>query len=140
MKKKVYSESEKVNADHRSYFYYADKKDNAEVEEAIRAAAKFGYGFRKIYSRLRREGKAWNHKKVYRVYKSMHYKKRSKLKKRLPARNKNPLVMPKEPNETWPMDFVSDRIECGRQFRVLNIIADTSKIAVAQRKLQRGCN
>lgn len=42
---------------HRSYFYYTDKKDDTEVEEAIRAAAEFGDGFRKIYSRLRREGK-----------------------------------------------------------------------------------
>jgi putative transposase len=68
---------------HRSYFYYTDKKDDTEVEEAIRAAAEFGDGFWKIYSRLRREGKPWNHKKVYRVYKAMHYEKRSRLKKRL---------------------------------------------------------
>ena len=53
---------------HRSYFYYTDKKDDTEVEDAIRAAANFGDGFWKIYSRLRREGKTWNHKKVYRVY------------------------------------------------------------------------
>ncbi len=78
---------------HRSYFYYTEKKDDTEVEEAIRAAAEFGDGFWKIYSRLRREGKGWNHKKVYRVYKAMHYEKRSRLKKRLPARVKNPLVM-----------------------------------------------
>ena len=117
---------------HRSYFYYTEKKDDTDVEEAIRAAAEFGDGFWKIYSRLRREGKGWNHKKVYRVYKAMHYEKRSRLKKRLPARVKNPLVMPKEPNVTWSIDFISDRIECGRQFRVLNIIDDACKIAVAQ--------
>jgi len=29
---------------HRSYFYYTEKKDDTEVEEAIRAAAKFGDG------------------------------------------------------------------------------------------------
>ena len=117
---------------HRSYFYYTEKKDDTEVEEAIRAAAEFGDGFWKIYSRLRREGKGWNHKKVYRVYKAMHYEKRSRLKKRLPARVKNPLVMPEEPNVTWSIDFISDRIECGRQFRVLNIMDDACKIAVAQ--------
>ncbi|ULB33353.1 hypothetical protein [Proteiniphilum propionicum] len=44
---------------HRSYFYYTDKKDDTEVEDAIRAAANFGDGFWKIYSRLRREGKTW---------------------------------------------------------------------------------
>lgn len=75
---------------HRSYFYYTEKKDDSEVEQAIRESAEFGDGFWKIFQRLRRDGKPWNHKKVYRVYKQMHYEKRSKLKKRLPARVKKP--------------------------------------------------
>ena len=40
----------------RSYFYYTEKKDDSEVEAAIRNAAEFGDGFWKIYHRLRREG------------------------------------------------------------------------------------
>jgi transposase InsO family protein len=73
-------------------------------------------------SKYSESGKKWNHKKVYRVYKAMHYEKRSKLKKRLPARVKTPLETPEEPNTTWSIDFVSDAVECGRKFRVLNII------------------
>lgn len=117
---------------HRSYFYYREKRDDTEVEEAIRAAAEHGDGFWKIFERLRRDGKPWNHKKVYRVYKSMHYEMRSRLKKRLPARVKNPLEQPLEPNITWSIDFVSDMLECGRKFRVLNIIDDSDRVAVAQ--------
>ena len=117
---------------HRSYYYYREKKDDTEVEEAIRSAAEYGDGFWKIFKRLRRDGKSWNHKKVYRVYKSMHYEKRSRLKKRLPARTKNPLEQPQEPNLTWSMDFVSDALECGRKFRVLNIIDDNDRVALAQ--------
>ena len=117
---------------HRSYFYYREKRDDTEVEEAIMAAAEHGDGFWKIFGILRRDGKPWNHKKVYRVYKSMHYEKRSRLKKRLPARVKNPLEQPLEPNTTWSIDFVSDMLECGRKFRVLNIIDDSDRVAVAQ--------
>ena len=95
---------------HRSYFYYTEKKDDSEVEQAIREAAEFGDGFWKIFQRLHRDGKRWNHKKVYRVYKQMHYEKRSKLKKRLPARVKSPLAIPSEPNTTGAIDFVSDRL------------------------------
>ena len=46
---------------HRSYFYYTEKKDDSEVEQAIRESAEFGDGFWKIFQRLRRDGKPWNH-------------------------------------------------------------------------------
>lgn len=117
---------------HRSYLYYKSKRDDSKVESAIREAAVFGDGFHKIYIRLRRAGYTWNHKKVYRVYKTMRYNKRSRLKKRLPARVKRPLSQPDSPNTTWSLDFVSDSLECGRKFRVLNIIDDFDRTAVAQ--------
>ena len=62
----------------------------SEVEQAIREAAEFGDGFWKIFQRLRHDGKPWNHKKVYRVYKQMHYEKRSKLKKKTPCTRQEP--------------------------------------------------
>lgn len=117
---------------HRSYFYYGSVKDDGAVEEAIRKAAEHEEGFWKIYKVLRREGRPWNHKKVYRVYKAMHYEKRSRLRKRLPARVKRPHEIPKEPFVTWSMDFVSDMLECGRKFRVLNVLDDSDRVAVAQ--------
>ena len=117
---------------HRSYFYYVEKKDDYEVLQAIKDASEFGDGFWKIFSRIRRSGKLWNHKKVYRIYKSMCYNKRVKLKKRLPARVKHPLVAPERPNDTWSLDFVSDTLENGRKFRVLNILDDFDRSAVAQ--------
>ena len=117
---------------YRSYFYYRDKRDDTLVEEAIREASIFDEGFWKIYQRIRRDGKGWNHKKVYRVYKAMHYNKRSKLKRRLPVRERHPLVIPEGPNTTWSVDFVSDKVECGRQFRVMNILDDFNRCAVGQ--------
>ena len=82
--------------------------------------------------RLRKQGKPWNHKKVYRVYKLIHYEKRSHLRNRLPARVKHTLTTPDSPNHTWPLDFVSDRLECNRKFRVLNVLDDFGRRAVAQ--------
>ena len=38
---------------HRSYYYYQEKRDDTEVEEAIRTAAQYGDGFWKIFKRLR---------------------------------------------------------------------------------------
>jgi len=54
----------------RSQYYYTSKKDDSAVIEALdELSAKHPvYGFRKLYAYLRRAGKGWNHKKVYRVY------------------------------------------------------------------------
>lgn len=62
----------------------------------------------------------------------MYYEKRSRLKKRLPARVKIPLVIPSEPNTKWAIDFESDRMQSGRTFRILNIIDDCDIVAVCQ--------
>ena len=116
---------------HKSLYYYRSRRDDSEVEAGIRAAAEYGDGFWKIYNRLRREGKPWNHKKVYRVYQKMRMNKKSRLRKRLPARVKQPLLTPDVPGDTWSLDFVSDKLESGRKFRVLNILDDCTRQSVA---------
>ena len=107
---------------HKSYYYYQSRKDDDEIMDAIKAAAVYGDGFRKIFERIRAMGKTWNHKRVHRVYVTMKMNKRVNLRKRLPARVKNPLTVPDQPNVTWSIDFVSDTLQSHRKFRVLNII------------------
>lgn len=62
----------------------------------------------------------------------MYYGKCSKLKKRFTARVKSPLVISSEPKTRRSIDFVSDRLQSGRTFRVLNIIDDCDRVAVEQ--------
>jgi len=102
------------------------------VIECIRQTATFDDGFWKIYTKIRKAGHIWNHKKVYRVYKQIHFNKRVRLKKRLPVRIKQPLSAPGEPNVTWSMDFVTDTLTSNRSFRVLNIIDDYNREAIGQ--------
>ena len=78
----------------------------------------------KFYMRIRREGLIWNHKRIQRVYKLLGYNKTKRSRKRIPARVKQPLLVPMAPNQTWSMDFMADRLMNGRRLRVLNIIDD----------------
>jgi putative transposase len=81
----------------------------------------------KFYHRIRNEGIRWNHKRIERVYKLLGMNKRKRTRKRIPARVKQPLFIPAQPNETWSMDFMHDTLMNGRKFRVLNVIDDYNR-------------
>jgi putative transposase len=117
----------------RFQFYYNPVKDDAEVISALQdlAFAHPTYGFRKLFAYIRRSGKTWNHKKVYRVYKLLKLNKKRKGKRRLPARVKQPLQQQTAVNRVWSMDFMSDSMVGGRKFRTLNIMDDGSREALA---------
>jgi putative transposase len=89
------------------------------------------YGFRKLLAYIRRSGKTWNHKKVYRIYKLLKLNKKRKGKRRLPARVKQPLKQQTTINSSWNMDFTSDAMVGNRKFRTLNIMDDCTREALA---------
>lgn len=91
------------------------------------AAAHATYGFRKLLAYLRRAGKKWNHKRVYRVYRLLKLNKKRRGKRRLPARVKQPLLQQAGLNYSWSMDFMSDSLASGARFRTLNVIDDCNR-------------
>ena len=116
----------------KSVYYYQSKKDDAPVQEALRQKVEEfpREGFWLSYKRLRKEGKSWNHKKVYRIYKHMGLSLRRKVKKRLPQRVKEPLDVPSQLNDTWSADFMSDALDNGRKFRSFNVMDDYNREAL----------
>lgn len=83
-----------------------------------------------MMSKIKQQGHAWNHKRVYRVYCETGLNIRIKPKKRLLAREAVALVQPINSNICWSIDFMSDVLSNGRRFRTLNIIDDYNREAL----------
>lgn len=101
----------------------------AKLQEAVERYP--AYGFSKLFKILRRWGNHWNHKRVYRVYCELNLNKRRRGKKRLPARNPEPLTVPEQANHCWSMDFMCDSLFCSRRFRTFNLVDDFNREALA---------
>jgi len=89
------------------------------------------WGFWKCFYRLRRAGYRWNHKRVHRVYCALRLNLLRRMKRRVPARLRQPLVAPARLNETWALDFMVDALYDGRPFRALTVIDEGNREALA---------
>ena len=86
------------------------------------------WGFGLCFLHLRNvKGHPWNHKRVYRIYCALELNLRIKPRKRLKRDVPDALAVPERPNVTWSMDFMADRLEDGRAFRLLNVLDDFNR-------------
>jgi putative transposase len=113
--------------------WYRPLKNRLEYDrpviDALQALseAKPGLGFWKLFRRLRRQGHAWNHKRVHRVYCELKLNIRRRAKKRVPTRDPQPLMVPLAPNQVWSADFMSDALYGGTRFRTFNVLDDFNR-------------
>jgi putative transposase len=117
----------------RSVYYYKSNRDDHPVIDKLQGLAEKRptEGFWKMYYRIRKEGLQWNHKRIHRVYKLLKLNMKRKGKRRLPARILHPLEAVNRINASWSMDFMSDALLSGRKFRVLNLLDDFNREALA---------
>lgn len=108
---------------------YQSIKDDSTLEKLLSQLSKDHprEGFWKSYYRIRNTAEVVNHKRLHRIYKKMGLPLRRKVKKRLPARVKEPIVIPQSFTHTWSIDFMSDALEHGRKFRSFNVIDDYNR-------------
>jgi len=92
--------------------YQVQKRNDEEIIKLLSEIAerKPRWGFKKMNAYLKNQGYNWNHKKVYRVYCEMNLNLRKKPKKRLPIRERKPLIVPAVANISWSVDFMSDSL------------------------------
>lgn len=110
----------------RTVFSYSPRL--SELNEKIRkrlkqlAAKHRKWGAWKFHKILRREGLMINHKRVERIYRQERLSLRERKRKKLKAIARVPLPKPERANQQWSMDFIHDKLWCGRKFRSLSIV------------------
>jgi putative transposase len=86
----------------------------------------WGFGLCFLYLR-NIKGFAWNHKRVYRIYRELALNLRIKPRKRLVREKPETLQVPEQINESWSMDFMHDQLADGRSYRLFNVIDDFNR-------------
>jgi putative transposase len=83
-----------------SYHPVVQRRNDEPVQAALRALSGRhpGWGFWKLHHRLRKNGLVINHKRTLRVYRTLALNLPRRLKKRVPARVKQPLAVPTTAN------------------------------------------
>lgn len=106
---------------------------DAEVIDALNQLVETNprWGFWKYFDRLRALGRRWNHKRVYRVYCALGLNQPRRTKRRLPDRERIPLLVPERENQVWSADFMSDALYQGPRFRTFNLIDDYNREVLA---------
>ena len=68
---------------------------------------------------------------MHRVYCALRLNLPRRTKRRVPARLRQPLVAPARLNETWALDFMTDTLYDGRNFRTFNVLGEGNQEALA---------
>jgi len=91
------------------------------------AFSRVRYGYRRLTILLQREGWKVGKKRVLRLYRSENLLVRTKHRKKRTSHLRVPLGVATAANQRWSIDFMSERLENGRYFRIFTVIDQFSR-------------
>ena len=117
----------------RKLLHYRTRRNDEPLRLRLIALAQEHrrYGLPRLLVLLRRDGIQDNHKRVGRIYRAADLQVRKRLRRKL-ALGRGPVDTPAlRPNQRWSLDFVHDRLRSNRQFRVLGVGDDCTRVNLA---------
>ena len=107
--------------------------DAPEIRQRLRdlAGERRRFGYRRLGVLLAREGMTMNPKKLYRLYREEGLSVRRRRGRKRATGTRAPMTIPQAPNQRWSLDFVADVLSWGRRFRVLAVVDDFTREALA---------
>lgn len=80
---------------------------------------------------LRREGATVNLKRIWRLYREERLSVRRRRGRKRALGTRAPMAVPQGADQRWSLDFVSDALADGRRFRLLCVVDDFTREALA---------
>ena len=117
----------------RKLMHYRSRRNDEPLRLRLIALAQEHrrYGLPRLLVLLRRDGIQDNHKRVGRIYRAADLQVRKRVRRKL-ALGRGPVDTPAlRPNQRWSLDFVHDRLRSNRQFRVLGVGDDCTRMNLA---------
>ncbi len=117
----------------RTFQYRLRRSDDPKIIERMRAIAaeRPRFGWRRINVLLQREGIMLNHKRLRRIYRAEQLQVRARKKRHVRYVRGSTVVTATRPNQRWSVDFLHDTLANGRQIRVMTLIDDYTREALA---------
>ena len=122
-----------ANLDRTTFQYEKKRGGDGPLRARLRALAneRRRFGYRRLGILLAQEGHHANHKKLYRIYAEEKLAVRRRKGRKRALGSRRPMVLATRPNERWSLDFVSDSLSSGRRFRILCVVDDFTREALA---------
>ena len=122
-----------IGLDPKTYRYASRRPDDAELRGRLKALAseRRRFGYRRLHIRLKRDGVALNHKKLFRLYREERLTVRRRGGRKRALGTRAPLALPQGSNQRWSLVFVADQLLDGRRFRVLVVVDDFTRECLA---------
>ncbi|GGG52005.1 hypothetical protein GCM10010964_43970 [Caldovatus sediminis] len=89
------------------------------------------FGYRRLAILPRREGAAVNPKRIWRLYREERLSVRRRGGRKRALGTRAPMTVPQGADQRWSLDFVADALADGRRFRVLCVVDDLTREALA---------
>ena len=125
----------RLTRQHRSTQRKALRRDpRTELRQRMReiVTTRIRYGYRRIYTLLKREGWPVGRNLIYRLYREEGLCLRAKRpRRRKMAAHRQARCVPAQANEAWSLDFVHDQLSNGSKIRMLTVIDVYTREALA---------
>ncbi len=122
-----------VDISRSSYTYASRRAEDVELVERIKEIRekKQRWGYKRVHAKLRSEGFPVNHKKIERIWREHGFTLAARRKRKKVRTGQTVPVTALRPNHVWTYDFMFDATHQGRRMKVLTVIDEFTREALA---------